>query len=198
MSLLPIRIDGASISRVGAEFSPTLPLKDWLTIGQQLNAIGSCYQFLLGDWLNFGQRTYGEKYRQACSDTGIDYGTLANYCYVCGKVEFSRRRETLTYSHHYEVSDLPMRDQDKWLEKADENHWSVAEMRREMGNRGGHQEGSATQSTWITEATKLTGYVNRALAEAEHWTKEQISLHRNALRDIVAFDAQLKAIEERL
>ena len=42
---------------------------------------------------------------------GRDYafGTLMNYGYVAGRVETSRRREVLSWSHHYEIAKLASR-----------------------------------------------------------------------------------------
>ena len=54
---------------------------------------------------------------------------LANYKYVASKVEFSRRRENLSYSHHQEVASLSTGEQIKWLQLAKENQWSKLTLR---------------------------------------------------------------------
>ena len=65
-----------------------------------------------GDWLRFGERKYGEMYSQAIDHSKLDYQTLANSTYVSGAVEFSRRRENLSWSHHKEIASLEPEDQD--------------------------------------------------------------------------------------
>ena len=34
--------------------------------------------FWIGDWLNYGERKWGEKYKEALEKTGYDYQTLRN------------------------------------------------------------------------------------------------------------------------
>jgi len=69
-------------------------------------------------WRAYGA-TYGEASSQAANDwTGYAPATLWNLAFVGEKVKSSRRREDLTWSHHYEVAGLPPSEQTKWLEKA--------------------------------------------------------------------------------
>ena len=48
------------------------------------------------DWLAFGERKYGEMYKQALELLDKDYGVLRNAVYVSGKVELSRRHDNLS------------------------------------------------------------------------------------------------------
>lgn len=44
----------------------------------------------------------------------------------------SRRRDTLSFTHHAEVAALAEPEQDFWLRKAEEHKWSVKRLRREV------------------------------------------------------------------
>ena len=51
--------------------------------------------------------------------TGQAYQTVADAAWVAGKIELSRRRESLGWSHHKEVAALEAPDQDRWLDWAE-------------------------------------------------------------------------------
>jgi hypothetical protein len=44
----------------------------------------------------------------------------------------SRRRDTLSFTHHAEVAGLGEPEQDFWLRKAEEDTWSAKRLRREV------------------------------------------------------------------
>lgn len=134
--LLPITIPKCVLSRRGAQFLEKLTLPEWREVGRSLNAVDSCYKFLLGDWLNYGASQYGEMYEEACKETGLDYSTLVHYKSVCLSIEFGRRRPNLSYSHHREVSELQPKEQDNWLELADLGNWSVMTLRSKLRSEG--------------------------------------------------------------
>jgi hypothetical protein len=56
--------------------------------------------FAIGDWLNYGERVWGETYAQAMSDTDMEYQRLADYKWVSTAVPISVRNEKLFWSHH--------------------------------------------------------------------------------------------------
>lgn len=123
MTILPA-VTGTVLSRPGvvAERGLTLPegmsFDEWTAVGATLGRITRSLTFWIGDWLRYGERVYGEKYAQAMEVTGYDYGTLANAAYVAGQVEFSRRRENLSFGHHQAVAALAPAQQDYWLAAA--------------------------------------------------------------------------------
>jgi len=103
----------------------------WMEYGRGLRKVKAALKFVFGDWLNFGETAYGEKYTQAIDETDWKYGTLANIAYVCNAIEFSRRHENLKFEHHYEVSKFEPDVQDDWLAKAESEGWTVKELRRQ-------------------------------------------------------------------
>lgn len=108
-----------ALTLVSYELPAGLAFEEWEEIGATLRAAGRAVQWWLGDWLRYGERAYGEKYAQAIDETGYDYQTLADMAYVSGKVEISRRRENLSWSHHREVASLPPEQQDAVLNAAE-------------------------------------------------------------------------------
>lgn len=118
-----------SVSETAIEFAPGMKFEEWESIGLELQRVGRCWQWWIGDWLNFGEESYGEKYAQAIEETGIPYGTLQNCAYVASRVEMSRRRDIVCWSSHSEVAKLDPRQQDNWLKKVEKDSLTVSELR---------------------------------------------------------------------
>lgn len=123
-----------AITETGLDLPADLTFEEWEATGQTLGRIGRACQWWIGDWLNYGERAYGEKYAQAMEATGLDYATVADYAYVARHIESSVRTENLSWSHHKVVAALEPPDQDVYLKKAAENGWSVSELRKQIKN----------------------------------------------------------------
>src|SRR5919201_4671058 len=87
----------AGIMPLGLDLPEDLPLERWQAIGQQLRGIEGSMRWWIGDWLNFGERSYGKGYKAAEKATGYDNGTLRNLKSVAAKFELSRRRDNLSW-----------------------------------------------------------------------------------------------------
>jgi len=72
----------------------------------------------IGDWLRYGERSYGEMYSQTLDAMDYSYQMLRNAVYVADAFEFSRRRENLPWSHHAEVVARSIEEQDELLDEA--------------------------------------------------------------------------------
>ena len=95
---------------------------------QKINRLSS---WAIGDLLNYAETKYGETYSQLMDETGLSYGRLANLKYLSGAVPLSRRRESLSLSHHQAVaflSDNPS-EQERLLDAAEEKAMSRYEFR---------------------------------------------------------------------
>lgn len=114
------------------QLAPGLTLERWVAVGQRLARIGSASAWWLGDWLLYGQRTYGQRYKVALEESQLDYQTLRNYAWVAGRFDVSRRRDRLSFQHHAEVAARPEAEQDLWLARAEREHWSRNELRRQL------------------------------------------------------------------
>ncbi len=112
-------------------FPEDLSERSWERIGASLRELVNSSAWWLGDWLIFGETTYGlRRYREAIERTGLDYQTLRNYAWVARRFEHHRRRDSLSFAHHAEVTRLSPPEQDYWLGKAEQRKWSRNELRR--------------------------------------------------------------------
>lgn len=124
---LPGTLDATSLAL------PTgLTFEEWEDAGNRLRLINRACQWWWGDWLNYGERAYGEKYTQALETSEYEEKTLRTTSWVARQIGMSRRRDILSFSHHAEVASLEATEQDAWLDKAVANEWGVHELRREL------------------------------------------------------------------
>ncbi|MGH2954666.1 MAG: LmbU family transcriptional regulator, partial [Thermoanaerobaculia bacterium] len=123
------------VTETALELPDDLSFEDWQRMGETLGRIGRACQWWIGDWLNFGERAYGEKYTQAIEATGYDYDTLNGFRWVAQEVESVRRRTNLSWSHHREVAALDPPDQEERLDRAEAEGWSVHELRKAVRTR---------------------------------------------------------------
>lgn len=89
------------ISRTGLTMPENMPVERWQEIGCYLKDIDGAVRWWIGDWLNYGEKRYGEMYSQALDATDYAYGSLANAKHVASKYEISCRHENLSFEHHY-------------------------------------------------------------------------------------------------
>src|SRR5690606_8046587 len=117
----------------------------------------------VGDWACYGAGRFGEKYDAVIAATGYEYQSVANAKWVASRVEFSRRRENLSFGHHAEVAALSASAQRDWLKRAEQKGWSIRELRNRLGERRvtGREE-DATDDWWTPPAI-----VDRAAAVME-------------------------------
>lgn len=116
----------------GLHLRQGLAFDDWLRMGRQISRIASASAWWLGDWLVYGERAYGQRYKAALEATTLEYQTLRNYASVARRIDMSRRRDTLSFQHHAEVAALPEADQDVWLQRAERFRWTRNELRRQL------------------------------------------------------------------
>ncbi|MFI8167534.1 LmbU family transcriptional regulator [Streptomyces sp. NPDC085931] len=123
----------ATVGTSGMTFPQGLPERSWERIGSGLRELTNSSAWWLGDWLIYGENTYGaRRYREAVERTGLDYQTLRNYAWVARRFEHHRRWDGLSFAHHAEVTSLPAAQQDHWLREADRLKWSRNELRRAL------------------------------------------------------------------
>ncbi len=119
----------ARSSATGMRFSARMPFEIWSALGPRIAAHANASRWWLGDWLVFGERNYGTRYRDTIAATGLDHQTLRNYAVVARRFELSRRRDNLSFAHHAEVCALTDPQQEHWLDLATQHHWSKQELR---------------------------------------------------------------------
>lgn len=109
-----------------------LDLATWIAHGSRLGAVGRGVAWWIGDWLIYGNMRYGEKYSRAARVTGYDAQTLMNMVYVASRFSPSRRRASLSWSHHAEVAAIGESAQEHWLDVCEARRLSVGSLRLEM------------------------------------------------------------------
>jgi hypothetical protein len=116
-----------------------LDAHEWAAAGRRIGAVGRCIQWLLGDWIAYGNAKFGERYARAAKITGYDAQTLMNMVYVASRFPISRRREALSWSHHETLAALGVEEQDRWLDQAATHRWSVADLRMMVRSSRGRE-----------------------------------------------------------
>lgn len=123
------------VSVVGLTLPAGLPVEQWLGIGEALKGMERSVMWWIGDWLRYGERSYGEMYSQALDATDLSYQTLRDAKWVAESVELSRRRDNLSWSHHKEVAALDRAAQDELLDLADSEGMNRNKLRAEVNRR---------------------------------------------------------------
>jgi hypothetical protein len=122
--------EAGAITPVSLDFSdPKMPYERYVAVGRLLGRVKRSSSWWIGDWLNFGEGLYGEKYAQAAEALGLAPDTLMNYAWVARNVTKSRRVEHLPFGCHAEVAPLEPEEQREWLQKALDSSWSRSELR---------------------------------------------------------------------
>jgi hypothetical protein len=133
MNTLAINDPKFSISSTGIQFKDELSFEEWDTLGQKLGEVGKSIGFIIGDWINYGEGRYGDKYEESLARTGLAYTTLAHYSYVARKIQFCLRKQNLDYSVHATVAKLKTDDEKQhWLDMAEKHELSVRRLRKSI------------------------------------------------------------------
>ena len=126
MNTLAIHDPKFSITPTGIQFNDDITEQEWAALGQQLGEIHNSMSFAIGDWINYANNRWGERYDEAMSITGLSYQTLALYSHVSRKVQFFTRVKNLDHSIHRTVAKLKDPDEQKyWLDLAQKKNLSV-------------------------------------------------------------------------
>jgi hypothetical protein len=118
---------------------------EWVAVGRRLGAMGRCGQWGIGDWIHYGNARFGERYDRAARVTGYDVQTLMNMVYVSSRFEISRRRESLSWSHHETLASSESSEQERWLDRAVAERMSVSDLRIELRNARRRPEAAGNQ-----------------------------------------------------
>lgn len=134
----------SAVSKVAWVPQRDLGQGEWLATGRRLGAIGRCSQWWIGDWIRYGAARWGEKYAEAARITGYDVASLRNMAWVASQFDLSLRSDKLTWSHHVLLAPLELEEKRCWLERAEEERLSVADLRIELRGRERRRAGAAS------------------------------------------------------
>ena len=121
-----------TVTATGIEFFGDLSLAEWNDLGSRLAPIAKSIALMLGDWVNYGKKAYGHKYKEAARVTGLAEKTLRNYAYVARNVGHSLRDPSLGQEHHAAVAPLEPHLQKHWLGLAKEHNLSIPRLRKSI------------------------------------------------------------------
>lgn len=102
-----------------------------LAVVFQLQSMEKCVRWWLGDAIAAADKRHGAA-KKAAEIAGMTHGSARNCSSVSEKFELSRRRDTLTWSHHQEVASLEPEDQEKFLDYAEQQKCSQKALRAEV------------------------------------------------------------------
>jgi hypothetical protein len=122
---------GFKLLKSGLEAIGNPTFEQWMECGEFIKKANGSVHFWIGDWINYGEKEYGEKYTQAISETEYDYGTLRNDAYVAKRIDLSRRRDNVPFSIHAEVAPFDAKQQDELLKKAEETKMTRQQLRKQ-------------------------------------------------------------------
>ena len=105
------------------------------SVGSLLGELHKVNSFLIGDWLLYGEHTYGERYSQAALLLNLSPQTCANYQSIAKRVPPGRRRAGVSFSIHGEVASLPPELQEHWLTVAANEQLTKQEIRDRLRPR---------------------------------------------------------------
>ncbi|MFN9820374.1 MAG: hypothetical protein ACK56K_06735 [Akkermansiaceae bacterium] len=117
----------------GIEFHGDLSFDEWEKLGEKLGDTERSIGFMIGDWINYAENKWGEKYNEAIAATGLEYQTLLNYAYVARRVQISVRTENLPFYHHQVVAKLKDPEEQKhWLTQAEDHDLSYRRLQKSI------------------------------------------------------------------
>lgn len=133
MNTLAITDPKFSITPTGIQFNEELSFEEWDALGQKLAPLGRSIGFIIGDWINYGEKRYGKMYEEALERTKLSYHTLRHYSYVSRKVELCLRKHNLDYTLHEVVAKLKTNeDKQHWLKMAEKHKLTVRRLRKSI------------------------------------------------------------------
>ncbi|MFJ5779577.1 LmbU family transcriptional regulator [Streptomyces sp. NPDC093094] len=116
-------------TRVGLQMPAALAYDEWERAGRQLAEVLDSSSWWLGDWLVYGKDHYADRYQRGIRAAGLSYQTLRNYAWVSRRFGHTRRRPALSFQHHAELASMPVEEQDRWLDRAEEGQWTTKQLR---------------------------------------------------------------------
>lgn len=133
---------GFRVTSVGFESLEGIDAETWQKVGDALLYLEGSIQWLIGDWLAFGENIgYGDATRIA-EQVGREAKTLHNWAWVARTIEFSLRRENLSFTHHKIIveecarQEHPREARHSWLAYAAEHGLSVRELKQAIRAHG--------------------------------------------------------------
>lgn len=124
-----VPLDYATVGKTFLEIKPGIDFEEWEKVGHKLRNLAQGVMWWVGDWLNYGEQTYGEGYAQAMDATGYSYNTLKQAKYIASKFASDERDERLTFGHYQAVAGEPSDVAVALLTKAADEDLSIKDLK---------------------------------------------------------------------
>lgn len=131
--LRALAAEGA-LTAVGLDLDsgPELSYDRYAQLGTYLGIMNRACMWWIGDWLIYGEGRFGDRFEQTLAVTGLAEQTLINRMSVCRSIPAAERRVSVSFSMHADLQGLTARDRRYWLDRAEKNGWTRAQLRDAM------------------------------------------------------------------
>lgn len=178
-----------TLTSLGFEMPSDVSLDEYGNLGDLLFQLEGSLQWLIGDYAVHAKEgtDYGETYTELLEKYDRSYSTISKWKMTCEKIPFFRRRKNLGWSHHTEIAQAELTDEQRWdlLDLCDKNEWSVRKLREMIADEQGKtpappptplENVSHSVDNTVLKARKhalksddRAGWVNHARKMAEKW-----------------------------
>ena len=176
---LEIRLGRFEFGEAGLVVRGQPTFEEWEACGEVLSRADKMVHWWVGDWVNYGEDRWGERYAQALDASKFAYGTVRNDAWVARRFALSRRRDNLSFGHHQAVASLPELEQEALLSLAEpgeeeaEPRLSREQLRTLVRERRGEGLPVKRLRVWVYEG-KVTVIVaareeTQEVAVSEYW-----------------------------
>jgi hypothetical protein len=122
-----------TLTKTGLESNRVPSLGEWLEAGRRIKLAHKCSLWWLGDWLLSGEAAgidWASQGGELFDEAEFDLDTLRRARQIAQLFPPSRRRLSLSWSHHRDVSHLEGPDAESLLSSAEVNGWNRAKLRK--------------------------------------------------------------------
>jgi hypothetical protein len=189
-----IVVQGFQLTPTGLMAPETISPDAWVDVGRLLAKLEGSLQWLVGDWIVYGEAIQWGDIPSLAQELGFATQTLYDYASVSRKVQFSIRIENLSFAHHRLVMSMTPDYQTYALQFAAHHKYSVADFRKWI-KLGMPEEGL------LNDALTPTLPASTAVVKDREWADlrsdvERISLNPSVIHSMPADER--KAIAKRL
>lgn len=154
-----------TVTPTGLEITGRATVEEWRQIGEWLGRLTNVMVWNVADWLNYGEREHGKTLEEAALIVERSVKTLWNWMYVARQIDPSRRRETLSFSHHAAIAGLDSSLQIRFLELAEEEGWSKARLAKAVAEYRGTLPLPDPKKKKQPSARYMLNFIERGVSE---------------------------------
>lgn len=133
------------VDEVSWRAQPDMTYLEWEAEGRKFQSMSESLNWWIGDWLNEGERRYGETYTQAIAVTGHKLDQLTVCKYVASHVRRAVRVAGLSWTHHRYVAHLDEAAQQSLLAAAARLNLSSRELQEAVDDYEAALDGPAEE-----------------------------------------------------